>query len=572
MSTSKHLNRICVIAAAVALLVSIMFMGSGIRVQAAVMGYEDRLFDTSRVHTIDILIDDWDSFLSTAQSEEYTVCDVVIDGERFSTVGVRGKGNISLSTVASMDSDRYSFKLEFDQYDSGKSYYGLDKLSLNNLIQDNTMMKDYLTYRMMNEFGVAAPLCSYVYITVNGEDWGLYLAVEAVEESFLLRNFGMDCGELYKPDSTDLGGGRGDGKDFNMEDFSGNAESSAAMSGGQMMPGMNGSNTPPEMPEGFDPSQMGSAPGEQPTRPDGFDPSQMGGMMPGNMGGGIVSGGTTLQYIDDQVSSYSVIFENAKTDVTAADQQRLISSLKVLSQGEDPTSVLDVDSVIRYFVVHNYVVNADSYTGSMVHNYYLYEDNGKLSMIPWDYNLAFGTFQGGSASDMVSDDIDAPLSVTGSGRPMIDWVWQNAEYTELYHTRFQEFLESVDPAAIIAQTQALISPYVQQDPTKFCTYEEFEKGVQTLTAFCRLRDQSITDQLAGGDGAVDASAITLSDMGTMNHGMGGNSQPGTQRPNQGGFTDRTPAATAQSGGQWILPVLTVLVLAAGLFFAFKFKR
>ena len=182
----------------------------------------------------------------------------------------------------------------------------------------------------------------------------------------------MDCGELYKPDSTDLGGGRGDGKDFNMEDFSGNAESSAAMSGGQMMPGMNGSNTPPEMPEGFDPSQMGSAPGEQPTRPDGFDPSQMGGMMPGNMGGGICSGGTTLQYIDDQVSSYSVIFENAKTDVTAADQQRLISSLKVLSQGEDPTSVLDVDSVIRYFVVHNYVVNGDSYTGTMIHNYYLY--------------------------------------------------------------------------------------------------------------------------------------------------------------------------------------------------------
>ena len=182
MSTSKHIDRICIIAVVAALLISVLFMNGaalGIQAQAKTMGYEDRLFDTTMVHTIDIVIDDWDAFLTTAQSEEYSVCDVVIDGEAFRNVGIRGKGNTSLSTVSSMDSDRYSFKIEFDQYDSTKSYYGLDKLSLNNMIQDNTMMKDYLTYQMMNEFDVAAPLCSYVYITVNGEDWGLYLAAAA---------------------------------------------------------------------------------------------------------------------------------------------------------------------------------------------------------------------------------------------------------------------------------------------------------------------------------------------------------------------------------------------------------
>ena len=57
-----------------------------------------------------------------------------------------------------MGSDRYSFKIEFDQYDGGKTYHGLDKLCLNNLIQDNTMMKDYLTYRLMGEFGVMSVL------------------------------------------------------------------------------------------------------------------------------------------------------------------------------------------------------------------------------------------------------------------------------------------------------------------------------------------------------------------------------------------------------------------------------
>ena len=65
-------------------------------------------------------------------------------------------------------------------------------------------MKDYVVYQMMNDFGADAPLCSFVYITVNGEDWGLYLAVEAVEESFLERNYGSDYCELYKPDSMDM--------------------------------------------------------------------------------------------------------------------------------------------------------------------------------------------------------------------------------------------------------------------------------------------------------------------------------------------------------------------------------
>ena len=652
MSTHKNIDRICIFAVILALLISIVFMNGealGIQVQATQMGYENRLFDTSYVHTIDIEIDDWDAFLQTCQSEEYSVCSVTIDGERYANVGIRGKGNTSLSTVSSMDSDRYSFKIEFDQYDSSNNYYGLDKLSLNNLIQDNTYMMDYLTYQMMNQFGVAAPLCSYVYITVNGEDWGLYLAVESVEESFLQRNYGSDYGELYKPDSMDMGGGRGNGMDFNMEDImedftAGNGtnmpseqvpdstevseppdepaaapetasttaekttlpeevpqDPNSADSNGQMpempgagdgnmqmpeMPGSGDGDTQmpempdsgdggmqmPEMPDAGDGSmQMPEAPDsegnatpppettdaqENDTQPDtaddtaqapqiptgedssiqmpeDFDPTSMGsgrgqgGGFGGDMGGGMGSSDVKLQYIDDDPSSYSSIFDNAKTDITSADQERLIDSLQILSTGQEVSSVVNVDAVIRYFVVHNFVVNADSYTGSMIHNYYLYEEDGVLSMIPWDYNLAFGTFQGNDASGAVNDDIDAPLSVTsGTDRPMIAWIFSNAEYTELYHQYFEEFLNSVDIDAIIDSAVDLIAPYVEQDPTKFCTYEEFETGVATLKTFCSLRSESVSNQLSGDDTIVDASSISLSDMGTMNQG-GSMNLPGT---------------------------------------------
>ena len=56
----------------------------------------------------------------------------------------------------------------------GQTYYGLDKLSLNGLFCDNTWMKDLISYRMLRDAGVEAPLVSYVWLTVNGMDQGLY--------------------------------------------------------------------------------------------------------------------------------------------------------------------------------------------------------------------------------------------------------------------------------------------------------------------------------------------------------------------------------------------------------------
>ena len=523
------------------------------------MGYETRLFDNTQVHTVDIVMDDWDELIANATNEEYYAASVVIDGEAYQNVGIRAKGNTSLSTVASMDSERYSFKIEFDHYDSSKSYHGLDKLCLNNLIQDSTMMKDYLTYTLMNEFGVDSPLCSYVYITVNGEDWGLHLAVEGVEDSFLERNYGSDHGELYKPDSSSIGGGRGNGKEFdgNLFEKGENAASSSnqpatktdTTKGSDSAKAPDGS-APPEMPSGnqgvgMNPFEKGenaasssnqsntktdTTEGSDSTKaPDGSAPPEMNGRGKGGGfggGAGMGSADVKLQYIDDELDSYSNIWNNAKTKVTEADQKRLVESLKKLSNTEELESVVDVEEVIRYFVVHNYVCNGDSYTGTMVHNYYLYEEDGRMSMIPWDYNLAFGSFQGGNAQSTVNTPIDSPVSGgSGEDRPMWNWILSDESYTEQYHQYFAEFLDTVDLQSIIDNAYQLIAPYVEQDPTAFYTKEEFEQGVQTLKEFCSLRSESISMQLEEGKTTeemdyVDASGMTLSDMGSMNNGMG----------------------------------------------------
>ncbi len=566
MSTHKHFDKICCIAIALCLVLTVIMMNAeafGVTAKATVMGYENKLFADGKVHTIDILMDDWDGFVATCEDEEYVVCSIVIDGEPFKNVAIRAKGNTSLSSVAAYGNDRYSFKIEFDHYDNSNTYYGLDKLSLNNIIQDNTYMKDFLVYTMMGEFGAASPLCSYAYITVNGEDFGLYLAVEALEESFLVRNYGNNYGDLYKPDSMNMGGGRGNGKDFDMDEFMGDAntdsdtETENGNSGSSMFPSGGG------RPNMGDFSGMGNMPnmgdfaeipdmGEMPDMGD-FDFSQIGGGMMGGFGMG--SSETKLQYIDDDPDSYSTIFDSAKTKVSGADKERLIASLKSLSAYEDLDEVLDMDAVLRYFVVHNFVCNGDSYTGSIIHNYYLYEENGALSMLPWDYNLAFGGMNGGDATSAVNDPINSPVSGgTGEDRPMIGWIFSNAEYAALYESYFDsfisEFFESGYVTNLINSTIEMIAPYVEKDPTKFCTYEEFETGSATLREFCELRAESIRAQLDGTIGKtsdtqdkstfVNADHINISDMGSMG-GMGGGF--GGNMPNRndmGGFDGTLP--------------------------------
>ena len=567
MSTHKNFDKICaVVLASVLLLTGVCMAFGGNADGGTTMGYEDKLFDTSSVHKINIVMDDWDEFISSAESEEYYACTLEIDGETYKNVAIRGKGNTSLTKVAAYGNDRYSFKVEFDRYDSSVTYHGLDKLCLNNIIQDNTYMKDYLCYRLMAEMGVASPLCSYVYVSVNGSDWGLYLAVEGIEESFLQRNYGSDYGELYKPDSQSMGGGRGNGKGFDMDANDGKG-------GGR--DGMNSSDD------------------------------------------------TLLKYIDDDPDSYSNIFDNAKTDISKSDKKRLIAALKTLS-GDDPEQAVDVDAVIRYFVVHNFVLNFDSYTGSMIHNYYLYESDGKMQMIPWDYNLAFGAFQSADgATSLVNYPIDDPVSGgDASDRPMLAWIFQNEEYTELYHKYFAELISTVFDSGEFAQefdsVVQMISPYVESDPTKFCTCEEFETGAQTLREFCLKRAESISGQLDGSIGStsdtqerstlIDAGSLKISDMGTMgsegggaggdggNGNGGGNSAPpdlpsgnsdgtlpdkpdsdtGTPPAKPDGDTGGAPnggnTASALSTSALILSAASALVLILGLAIAILYKR
>jgi hypothetical protein len=103
------------------------------------------------------------------------------------TVGIELKGNLgSLRRV----SEKAAFKIKFDKFVKGQSFLGLEKMTLNNMVQDPSMVHETVTYQAFHDMGVPAPHTGFTYLTVNGKSYGLHLNIETQDAQSLENAFG----------------------------------------------------------------------------------------------------------------------------------------------------------------------------------------------------------------------------------------------------------------------------------------------------------------------------------------------------------------------------------------------
>ena len=182
----------------------------------------DAYFALDRVMDISIEIDggDWDTLRHQtrtledvfAEIEEYGLsrpfadiytwfsATVTVDGETHAEVGVRKKG-----FVGSQSDTKPSLKLRFDRYVDGQSLGGvMERMTLNNSLQDPSFVNTCLSYRVFAAAGSPAPRCNFATVTVNGADLGLYVHVEEIKAPFLLRHFDRADGNVYEGNVSDF--------------------------------------------------------------------------------------------------------------------------------------------------------------------------------------------------------------------------------------------------------------------------------------------------------------------------------------------------------------------------------
>ncbi len=531
---------------------------------------DEEVFPKDKVVDVKITIDedDFQDMLDNASAEEFKTASVDYNGLHFDNVGIRTKGNLSLRSVVQMDdSDRYSFKLSFDEY-VNQTLDGIQKINLNNNYSDASYMREFLTYELAEEMGLPTPKHSFVNIYINGKLWGFYLAVEQVGDAYLERNFGNSYGALYK------------------------------------------------------------------------------GVMTGS--------GSDLLWLGDDPDAYTGLERKSKT----TNGDILIKMLDELNNGSDYEKYIDVQEALGYIALNVLTNNMDSYIGGNKQNYYLYEDDGIFSVLPWDYNMAFGGMGGGmgrgmgrpggraggedgganasagtngeastpagadgangttsgkdgaadaegsggaggaaaagdadaggamggaapgetaasGAADGVAANgaagsnggtaaeggkpaqagagasrsrssllIDEPTQGAVSERPLVAKLLAVDKYKAYYHKILQQavdgFLANEAFSQRVTALSEMIAPYVKADPTAFYTFEEFGQAVTQLIATNASQIENISQQLAGtipssGDGSGSGGGMGgMGGMPPMGDGSmpeaGGNPEAGQNVP------------------------------------------
>lgn len=211
--------------------------------------------------------------------------------------------------------------------------------------------------------------------------------------------------------------------------------------------------------------------------------------------------GATLEYRENGNYSYADL--KSGSDENLESFAEFVKALNDVPTGEkgDIENILDVDSALKYIASNTVLCNYDSYNGNRHHNYYLYENaDGKFTVVPWDFNMSFGGFNG----DNSEVGIDEPY-ISGSLEtlPLMNKLLSVPEYKEKYYGYIKEIMTLLENFSDrVSELKAVLAPYVKEDTTAFYSYDEFdqatvENGKSSIVDCVTKRLENLQKQFSG---------------------------------------------------------------------------
>lgn len=94
-------------------------------------------------------------------------------------------------------SDRPALTIKTNKVDRKQLFHGLQKFHLNNSVQDESYLSEYLSSAIFRSAGYPATRVSYARVWLNDRDVGLYVLKEGFDQKFLGRFFTKPDGNLY---------------------------------------------------------------------------------------------------------------------------------------------------------------------------------------------------------------------------------------------------------------------------------------------------------------------------------------------------------------------------------------
>ncbi len=153
-----------------------------------------------------------DNLNFTSENPVYVPATIEFEGDTWTNVGVRFKGNSTLKNAWNSGSLELPFKFDFDEYEDqypeidNQRFYGFKQLSLSNPASDASYVRAALSYDILQDEGLVAPETAWYEMYVDyGEgpiSFGVYTVVEVIDDSVIKTALGDDDGNIYEGDGT----------------------------------------------------------------------------------------------------------------------------------------------------------------------------------------------------------------------------------------------------------------------------------------------------------------------------------------------------------------------------------
>jgi spore coat protein CotH len=152
------------------------------------------VFDDTRLHDVRLFIHSKDLAQLRARYRENinTPADIQIDGTRVRNVAVRSRGG------GSRNPTKMGLRVDFNFYTPNQEFRGLEAIILDNLWQDNALIREALTMKLFRRMGEPAPREAFCRLFLNNQYQGLYALVEEIDGDFAARETGEAGGYVFE--------------------------------------------------------------------------------------------------------------------------------------------------------------------------------------------------------------------------------------------------------------------------------------------------------------------------------------------------------------------------------------
>lgn len=150
------------------------------------------------------------NIFGNTENPTWIAVDIEFESQTWTNVGFRLKGNSSLNSSWGGGNYKLPFKLDFDQFEDdypeikNQRFYGFKQLSFSSNWSDSSLLREKVTADIFREAGVPAAQTAFYAVYVDyGEGpiyFGLYTAVEVVDDTVIQTQFAEDSGNVYKPE------------------------------------------------------------------------------------------------------------------------------------------------------------------------------------------------------------------------------------------------------------------------------------------------------------------------------------------------------------------------------------